>query len=139
MILFTRNLVTKDFWLKLFSLALAILIWLTVWYSTHGENAASPWLAMIGRPPDESVLTVPVHISGSPGRFSSDPADVTVTLRGDPQILKTLKPQNLRAEVDLTGVESANGMVSPVEIILPKGISYTRLEPDQVEVHQISR
>jgi len=40
--------------------------------------------------------------------------------------------------VDLTGVQSANGMLRPVEIILPKGIYYTRLEPDEVAV-QLSR
>jgi hypothetical protein len=135
MIVFARNLVTKDFWLKLFSLALAILIWLTVWFSIHGETTTSPWLALIGRPPDESVLTVPVHVPEG----TSEPAEVSVTLRGDPQILKTLKPQNIRAEVDMTGVEAANGLVRPVEIILPKGISYTRLEPDEVAVQFSSK
>jgi len=134
MIVFTRNLVTKDFWLKLFSLALAILIWVTVWFSTHGETSTSPWLALIGRPPNESVLTVPIHVPGG----TSDPAEVTVTLRGDERILKSLKSQNIRAEVDLTGVQSANGLMRPVEIILPKGIFYTRLEPDEVAV-QLSR
>jgi hypothetical protein len=139
MIVFTRNLIAKDFWLKLFSLALAILIWLTVRFSINGETTTSPWVALLGRPPDESVLLVPVHIAGSAQRFNVDPPDVTVTVRGDPQLLKTLKPQNIRAEVDLTGVESANGLISPVEIILPKGISFTRVEPYEVEVHQIAR
>ena len=130
MILFARNLIAKDFWLKLFSLALAILIWLTVWFSTHGENATSPWLALIGRPPDESVLTIPVRVPAG----TSDPSEVKITLRGDPRILKSLGPQNVRAEVDLTGVQSANGLLCPVEIIVPKGISYSRVEPDQVAV-----
>jgi hypothetical protein len=134
MIVFARNLVVKDFWLKLFSLALATLIWLTVWFSTHGETATSPWFALIGRPPDESVLTVPVHVPLG----TSEPSEVSITLRGDPRILKTLKPQNIRAEVDMTGVQSANGLVRPVEIILPKGIFYTRIEPEEVAV-QFSR
>ena len=135
MIVFARNLIAKDFWLKLFSLALAILIWLTVWYSTHGENPTSPWLALIGRAPDESVLTVPIQLpSGTPLKFTAAPAEVQVTLRGDPRILKALKPQNIRAEVDLTGVQSANGLIRPVEIILPKGISYSRVEQDEVAV-----
>lgn len=135
MIVFARNLIVKDFWLKLFSLALAILIWLTVWFSTHGETTNSPWLALIGRPPDESVLTVPVHVPDG----TAEPSEVTITLRGDLQTLKSLKPQNIRAEVDMTGVESANGLVLPVQIILPKGIFYTRLEPDQVAVQLSSK
>ena len=135
MIVFARNLVAKDFWLKLFSLALAILIWLTVRFSINGETTTSPWLALIGRPPDENVLTVPVHVPEG----TSEPSEVTITLRGDSQILKTLKPQNIRAEVDLTGVESANGLLRPVEIILPKGIFYTHVEPDEVAVQFSSK
>ena len=133
MIIFTRNLVAKDFWLKLFSLALAVLIWLAV--RMNGESSTSPFQALIGRPPDENVLTVPVHVPDG----VSEPAEVTITLRGDSQILKTLKPQNIRAEVDMTGVESANGLLRPVEIILPKGIFYTRVEPDEVAVQFSSK
>jgi len=136
MIVFARNLITKDFWLKLFSLALAVLIWLTVRFiSTNGETT-SPWLALIGRPPDETVLTVPLQLPSNPAqKFSADHASVTLTLRGDPQILKALKPESIRAEVNLNGVQSANGLVLPVQIILPKGISYTRAEPDEVAVN----
>jgi hypothetical protein len=135
MIVFARNLIAKDFWLKLFSLALAILIWLTVWFSIHGETTTSPWLALIGRPPDESALTVPVYVPDG----TSEPSQVTVTLRGDVQILKTLTPQDIHAEVNMTGVESANGLLRPVEIILPKGIFYTRVEPDEVAVQLSSK
>jgi YbbR domain-containing protein len=134
MIVFARNLVAKDFWLKLFSLALAILIWLTVKYST-GEGPASPWLALLGRAPDENIVAVPVHMpTGLTQTFSADPAEVQVTLHGDPKILKTLRKQDIRAEVDLTGIESANGLLRPVEIILPQGVSYTHLAPEEVEV-----
>jgi len=136
MIVFARNLVVKDFWLKLFSLALAILIWLTVRFISSGETAASPWLALLGRAPDENVVTVPVHIPAKDGQsFSTDPAEVQVTLRGDSKILKNLRKQDIRAEVDLTGIESANGLLRPVEIILPQGVAYTHLTPDEVEVH----
>lgn len=138
MIVFARNLVVKDFWLKTFSLALAILIWLTVKFSISGETPSSPWLALLGRAPDETVMTVPVHVPSATQNFSAVPTEVQVTLRGDPKILKTLRPQNVRAEVDLTGIESANGLLRPVEIILPKGIYYSHLEPDEVEV-QVSR
>jgi hypothetical protein len=135
MIVFARNLVAKDFWLKLFSLALAILIWLTVRFSISGETTASPWLALLGRAPDENVVTVPVHMPpGITQNFSADPADVQVTLRGDPKILKNLRKEDIRAEVDLTGIESANGLLRPVQIILPQGVAYTHLTPDEVEV-----
>ena len=39
MILFLRDLAFKDFWLKLFSLALAVLIWATVKINIRKEEA----------------------------------------------------------------------------------------------------
>ena len=136
MILFARNLVVKDFWLKLFSLALAILIWLTVWFINHGETSASPWLSLLGHAADENIVSVPVHVpSGIGQNFSVEPSEVQVTLRGDPKLLKNLRKLDIRAQVDLTGIESANGLIRPVEIVLPQGVSYTHIVPDEVEVH----
>lgn len=133
MIVFVRNLVVKDFWLKLFSLALAILIWLTVDFSISKE--VSPWSAIIGRASDEMVLTVPVQMPAIAGRaINLDPAEVQVTLRGDPKLLKELRPDDLRARVEMTGSESANGM-RPVDVILPPGVAYTHIAPEEVEVH----
>jgi YbbR domain-containing protein len=135
MIVFARNLVAKDFWLKAFSLALAILIWLTVWFSIHGESSSSPWLALIGHPPDENIVVVPVHgPSGLTQNFSADPAEVKITLRGDPKVLKSLRTEDIRAQVDLTGIESANGLLRTVEVILPQGVAYTHITPEEVEV-----
>ena len=133
MIVFVRNLVAKDFWLKLFSLAFAILIWITVQFSISKEM--SPWSALIGRTADESVMSVPVNIPAVEGRtVSVNPQEVQVTLRGDPQLLKALGPENVRAQVNLAGIESAEGLRRPIEVILPQGIAYTRLTPEEVEV-----
>ncbi len=131
MIVFVRNLVVKDLWLKLFSLALAVLIWLTVQFSISKE--VSPWAALIGKTADESILYVPVLTTD--GRaVALDPQQVQVTLRGDPQILKAIGPEDVHAQVNLTGVEIAAGLRRPVEIVLPQGIFYSRLIPNEVEV-----
>ena len=133
MIIFVRNLVVKDFWLKLFSLALAILIWLTVQFSISKE--VSPWSALIGRTADETVLTVPVRVPPAEARaVTVEPSQIEVTLRGDPKLLKSLRVEDVRAHVDLAGVEMADGLRRPVEMILPPGIAYTHLTPDEVEV-----
>jgi hypothetical protein len=133
MIVFVRNLVVKDFWLKLFSLALGILIWLTVDFSINKE--ISPWSALIGRAVDEKVLSVPVYVPTVDARaVSVEPAQVQVTLRGDPKLLKSLGAADVRAVVDLAGVEMADGLSRHVQVILPPGISYTQLSPDAVEV-----
>jgi hypothetical protein len=135
MIVFARNLVVKDFWLKLFSLALAILIWLTVRFSINGETSTSPLLALLGHAADETVVTVPVRVPVSGAQtFKVDPTEIQVTLRGDPKILKSLRSEEIRAQVDLTGVETASGLLRPIEVVLPQGISYTHLSKDTVVV-----
>jgi YbbR-like protein len=133
MIVFVRDLVVKDFWLKLFSLVLGILIWLTVHVSIDKE--VSPWAALIGRAVDEKVLTVPVSVPAANARtVTVEPARVEVTLRGDPKLLKSIEAEDVRLAVDLTGVEMADGLSRRVEVILPPGISYTQIKPDAVEV-----
>jgi hypothetical protein len=138
MIVFVRNLVVKDFWLKLFSLALGILIWLTVHFSIDKE--VSPWSALIGSAVDEKVLTVPVDVPAEDARaVTVDPAQVQVTLRGDPKLLKGLGTENIRAVVDLAGVETADGLSRHVQLILPPGVSYTQIAPDAVEVRVVPK
>ncbi|HLX70830.1 MAG TPA: hypothetical protein VKV04_14470 [Verrucomicrobiae bacterium] len=134
MILFVRNLVVKDFWLKLFSLALAVLIWFTIDFSISKE--VSPWAELIGRTADETVMTVPVIVPPNYHNMSVTPDQVQVTLRGDPKLLDELKlrPEDIRAEVNLSGVQSANGLLRPIEMILPQGVAYTHITPDKVEV-----
>jgi YbbR domain-containing protein len=136
MIVFARNLVVKDFWLKLLSLALAILIWLTVYFILNNETSNSPLLALIGRPADELVMTVPVRLpANSTQSFSVEPSQVRVTVRGDLKLLKALRNDDVRAQVDLSGIEAASGLLRPIQIVLPQGIAYTHVSPDEVEVH----
>jgi YbbR domain-containing protein len=139
MILFVRNLVAKDFWLKLFSLALAVLIWITIKISTTKE--VSPWSELIGRTADETVMTIPVRVPGNVHDISVNPEEVEVTLRGDPKLLEELKqrPGDVRAVVNLNGVQYASGLLRPVELILPQGVAYTHIRPEEVEVQVSSK
>lgn len=133
MIIFVRNLVVNDFWLKLFSLVLAVLIWFTVHFSINKD--VSPWTAVMGRTADEAVVTVPVNPPLMDGRaVSVIPQQVQVTLKGDPKELKELRIDDVHAQVNLADVELANGLRRPIEMILPQGIAYTHLVPPEVEV-----
>jgi hypothetical protein len=134
MILFVRNLVVKDLWLKLFSLVFAVLIWFTVDISLSKD--VSPWTAIIGHTADEMVMTTPVRVPGNLRDVKVDPDHVEVTLRGDPKLLEELKqrPGDVRALVNLNDVQSANGLLCPVELILPQGVFYTHIDHERVEV-----
>jgi hypothetical protein len=126
MIPFLQKLVLHDFWLKLFSLVLAILMWFTV------KTALAP--------PGQLILDLPVMsvVEASSGAESSEfsiyPKMVSVTLQGDPRALDRLHKQDVRVRIDLTGLRTSHDLRCPVEVSTPAGISFLRVEPEEIEV-----
>jgi len=124
-----RKLVVEDCWLKLFSLGLAILIWLTV--NTALPLAAVGERVMTGLP----VLAVAAVSSPEEARsLSLNPRTVDVTVRGEPKILSILQKKDIRVTVDLTGVTGSHEPRVPVDVWAPPGVTYVRVDPSEVEV-----
>jgi YbbR domain-containing protein len=135
MISFLRKLVFVDFWLKLFSLGLAILIWLTVWFSISKD--VSPFAALTNRSTEKTYFNVPILVilpASDVRNVKVDPGTVQVTVRAEPKLLDDLKMKDIRAQVDLTGIESARGLHQRIDITLPTGVIEVRTIPSEVEV-----
>jgi hypothetical protein len=64
-----------------------------------------------------------------------NPAQVQVTVRGDAKSLHDLLPRDIRALVDLTGIEAARGLMKRIEVTTPAGITFVKVVPDEVEVN----
>ena len=122
MIALLRNLVLKDLGLKLFSLAMAILMYCTISLRRHQERGpfpCPPWRMAIDV---HTFYNLPVLIVSSAAdvrRFKVVPETVAVTVQGDPKILAGLESNEIRALVDLTGIESATGMRKRIEVLHP--------------------
>jgi len=127
MIAFLRKLVFRDFWLKLFSLVLAVLVWLTVTFASQKEVRT-----------DERVLSnLPITIlSGTEDvrNFKVSPNEVQVTVQGDAKSLQNVQGKDIRAMVDLTGVTVARDLHKRVQVLVPAGIAYRRVVPEEVQV-----
>jgi hypothetical protein len=138
MILLLRNLVTRDIWLKLFSLALAILIWLTVSFAIH--HALSPASALTGAQQQELTYTnIPLMVSATAGDLDASvyevrPNEVVVRVRGEPRALQQIQPGEIRAEVDVTGLGNVRGLHKRIVVSTPPGITLVQVIPDQAEV-----
>jgi YbbR domain-containing protein len=135
MITFLRNLLFHDFWLKLFSFALAILIWLTVWFARSKD--LSPFSAFTSHAAEQNYFNVPVLVilpAADVRSVKVDPSAVQVTVEGDPKRLQDLRVKDIHAQVDLTGIESARGLRKRIDVTTPAGITYVRVVPDEVEV-----
>ena len=128
MINFLRNLVFEDFWLKLFSLALAVLIWLTVTFASQ-KDAWTEQRA-ISRLLPVTILSSAEDVRG----FKVSPSLVALTVQGDPKTLQNLQSNDLRAIVDLTGVPPARDLRKRIEVSVPAGITHVRVKPAEVQV-----
>ncbi|HLP77940.1 MAG TPA: CdaR family protein [Candidatus Paceibacterota bacterium] len=136
MIDFLRNLIFRDFWLKFLSFVFAVLIWLTVW-KVFLSKEVSPMAAFGSRQTEQSYYGVPVLVIFPAADIRNvivDPGEVQVTVQGDSKVLQNLKPTDIHAQVDLTGIESTRGMRKRIVVQLPTGVIYTRVVPDEVEV-----
>jgi hypothetical protein len=140
MIDFLKHLVLYDVWLKLFSLALAILIWLTISFAIRGQREnPSPAVPLIApRPlPQRATFTLPVMVlsaADDPRALKIEPKEVEVTVEGDSRRIGTLQKSDLRALVDLSGIEAANDLVKRIEISKPAGINEVRILPPEVKI-----
>jgi hypothetical protein len=136
MITFLRDLIFKDFWLKFFSLALAVLIWSIVNIALHNETSPVPSLTL-GATEQRKFANVPVLLMSSASdvrSFSVNPREVEVTVQGDAKIVRNLHDRDIRVLVDLTGIEAAHDLRKRIEVSAPTGVSPLRVDPEEVQV-----
>jgi len=137
MIEFIRNLIFRDFWLKLLSLVFAIFIWLSVSKVFLKRDVTSPLAAFGSHAAERTYFNVPVMVVFPAADIRAvlvEPSEIQVTIRGDPASIDKLKPQDVHAQVDLTGIESARALRKRVEVTVPTGVTAVRIFPDEVEV-----
>src|SRR5436190_10571685 len=134
MIAFLRHLIFHDLLLKLFSLALAILIWLTISFAIRKEAPSVVSFVPHSFPRASFVLPVMVLTSAdSPRDLKVDPKEVEVTVEGDPKLIRALQKNDLRAIVDLSGIEAAHDLVKRIEISKPAGVTEISVVPQEVK------
>lgn len=128
-----RDLLIKDVGWKLFSLFLAVAIWLTVHRIL--EESYSPVIHAGG-----STLTygnLPVFIEASASDvhlYHVTPNTVSVTVGGSPDAIAVLQADEVRATVDLTDIKIPGDLQRRVEVSVPSGITLIKVDPQTVSV-----
>jgi len=131
-----RNLIFQDLWLKLFSLALAVLIWLTVNFATKNDVAPGASLSLSPRE-QRTFHNVPVLMmcSAEEGRsFKINPKEVDVTVEGEGKIVQKLQKGDLRVVANLTSIGAAENLYMRVDVSTPGGVTRVRAEPQEVQI-----
>ena len=133
-----REWLIKDFGWKMFSVFLALAIWLTV-HKILDESASSSAVVPVLQP--NTVVTtftnLPVLVVSAAAdvrQFQVKPHSVTVTVRGQPEIVATLRAGQIHALVDLTDIGAARDLPRRVDISMPPGVAIVNIEPAEVSV-----
>lgn len=134
MIAFLRHLIFDDFLLKVFSVVLAFLIWLTVSFAIRKQGAPVPPLARLDQITFASLPVVVMSSAADVRNFRVNPKEVEVTVEGDARLLKDLRPEDIRVRVDLTGIEAAHDLRKRIEVSTPVGVAPVRVAPQEVQV-----
>ena len=128
-----RDWFIKDFGWKLFSVFLALAIWLTV-HKILDEGMGSP--AVLIRGVERTCDDLPVLIVSSAADvrdFHVKPAAVAVTVSGSSDDIARLQPDQIRVFVDLTGIDTGN-LHRRVDVSMPSGLKLVSVEPSEVDV-----
>jgi hypothetical protein len=129
-----RDWLIKDFGWKLFSLLLAAFIWYTVHKIIEEPKPVSATPAMVQIP----YVNIPVLVVAAAADrhlFQLNSNTVSVTVSGSPEAISGLKPQQIRATVDLSNYDpQTGGMARAVDVSVPWDVTVVDVAPAEVRV-----
>lgn len=127
-----RDLFIKDWGWKLFSLLLAVGIWLTVHKIEEPKNSEATAASSPVTYHNLTVLivsrTADVHL------YRALPNTVSVTVSGPPEVIAVLQANEIRATVDLTEDDSVRDLKRRVDVSVPHGVKLVNIDPPRVGV-----
>ena len=129
-----RHLILHKFWLKLFSIVMATVIWLGIHYSIHEEMNINQSLR-------SEYIRVPVSIKTTVGDkrvFRITPDEVVVTAVGEDDALLRATRKDIRVNLDLTDFNATQPTSKQLMAEAPPDIKVLAISPPSVEVQKLS-
>ncbi len=129
-----REIVTKDFGWKFFSVLLALVVWLIV--HTISEDFSGN-VNPLHRNSTRTFEHVPVDIvfaAADVREIKIEPEEVQVTVTGRAETINFLDEKEIRVTVDLRGIEEAQNLRKRVMASAPLGVTIIGIIPREVDV-----
>ena len=133
------DLIRENFWLKLFSLGLAILIYGAV--NSHLEPNSDGLNINLLKNTQKREFRSPVRILVSPGPgqgYKVTPESVLLTVSGEADALKELSPSQIQVYVRLDEAKGPMMGDFGIEVHLPRSVTKDSVLPDRVSVETVS-
>jgi hypothetical protein len=138
------DLILRNFWLKLFSVGLATVIWLAI--HTGIRNEVFPQVSIdqlnINRLLAQKDIRIPVttvQAADDHRLFKITPAEVLVTAVGDQKALVGATQKTIKVYVDLRNFSGAESAAEDVHVDVPPNINVLEISPATVGVEQVHR
>src|ERR1700678_1643780 len=125
-----RNLILHNFWLKLFSIALATVLWLGIDNSIHNEQNLNQLLTA-------DYIRVQVSVQTTPGEkrvFRITPNEVVVIAVGKDAASFQATRKDIRVNLDLTHFDAKESSTEELRTQAPPGITVLEIIPYTVQV-----
>jgi YbbR domain-containing protein len=128
-----RDWVTNDFGWKLFSLFLAVAIWLTV-HKIYEEPGAASGLVVGNTVTFGNLPVLVVSTAADVHDFRVAPLTVKVTVSGSTEVMNKLQADQVHAVVNLTDIGLERDLHLPVDVSAPPGVTLVSVDPPRVGV-----
>ena len=116
------KLITRNLWLKVTSLVLAVMLWFFV---------VSKGLSVV-------VIDVPIGFKDIPANLEvvDSPKTIGVTIEGQERLLKKLRQEDIRAIIDLSNVKKGKTFLSvaPDNITVPRTLTVNEISPQTINL-----
>ncbi len=130
-----REFTTYNRWQKIFSLFFAILIWANVRQGVERGGGAPVVPDAYSRTFEHLPIRV-LTLASELDQFRVTPAEVTVVLRGRPDLLNRLRPQDVEVYVNLTDPAATQSTQVAVHVNAP-GAQLGSVSPEQVLIERL--
>jgi YbbR domain-containing protein len=129
-----RDWLTKDLTWKLFSLILAVGLWITIHNLRETPEAAVTPFATVTTITFTNLPVYAVSTSADVHSARIVPDTITVKVSGPSDAMAALQVNKLHATVNLTGIEAVRGLRLDVDVSAPPGMALDTIDPPKVSV-----
>lgn len=129
-----RDWITKDLTWKLFSLILAVGLWITIHNLRETPEAAVTPFATVSTVTFTNVPVFAVSTGADVHNAKIVPNTVTVKVSGPSDLMAVMQANKLHATVNLAGIDSVRGLPLSVDVSAPLGVALNTIDPPKVNV-----
>jgi YbbR domain-containing protein len=129
-----RDWILKDFGWKLFSLILAVTLWITIRHSIGESPTTVIPFASVDTVTFTNLPVLAVSSNADVHNAQVNPRAIAIKLTGPSEVMAVLEENKIHATVNLTGVDLASGLPLLVDVSVPPGITIDKITPPKVNV-----